>query len=238
MVWLKAELHTHSDDDPQDKLPYSIYDLIDKAKSLNYDILAITLHEKVLEGKRFESAYKYARSKQILIIPGCEANIEGKDVLMYNITEKERKEIKTFNDLRNMKSHWDKKRRNVLIIAAHPYFSILQKASLGKKLCENIGLFDAIEYHYFYLEFLNLNRKSITASRKYRKGLVGNCDVHYLDNLGTTFTLINSQKNIDSVIKAIKSRKIMLRTQPISITKFLLTAIRYLLFHDYTKIFK
>ena len=39
---LKVELHTHTDDDPVDRIPYTIFDLIDRAASLGYGALEVT----------------------------------------------------------------------------------------------------------------------------------------------------------------------------------------------------
>ena len=45
---LKVDLHTHTSDDPVDDVPYSTYELIDRAAQLEYHALAITLHERQL----------------------------------------------------------------------------------------------------------------------------------------------------------------------------------------------
>ncbi len=46
---LKVELHSHTSDDPHDRIPYSAEQLIDRAAALGYDALAITLHDKQLD---------------------------------------------------------------------------------------------------------------------------------------------------------------------------------------------
>lgn len=229
MAWLKAELHTHSKEDPKDDIDYDVFGLIDNAASLGYDVLAVTLHERVLEGKKFNAASAYARSRGLLLIPGCEACIEGKHVLLYNITESERKRIRDFDDLRKMREEWHSKGRNALVVAAHPYFWILPGTALGKMLESNIELFDALEYHYFYTRIFNLNKKMPVLSKRYKKPLLGNCDVHFLENMGSTYTLINADKSIDDVIKAIKNGKIKLKSKPIAFLKMLFTALRHMI---------
>jgi predicted metal-dependent phosphoesterase TrpH len=228
MMSLKAELHAHSSEDPMDELSYDIYKLIDHAKSLNYDVLAITLHERVLEGKEFLSASRYAKSKGILLIPGCEAMIEGKHVLLYNIKDSERKKIMTFNDLRVFKKNIQKTKREILIIAPHPYFYITGSTHLGQKLLKNIDLFDAIEYHYFYSKIFNLNIKAVKMAKQYKKPMVGDCDVHFLDAIGSTYSLINSQYvTINSVIKAIKKGRVKVKTIPINTSNILVTGLKH-----------
>ena len=46
---LKVEFHSHTSDDPQDQIPYSARELIDRAAGLGYDALAITLHNRQLD---------------------------------------------------------------------------------------------------------------------------------------------------------------------------------------------
>src|ERR1051325_656837 len=43
---LKVELHTHTSDDPVDRIPHTVTQLIDRAAFLGYHALAITLHER------------------------------------------------------------------------------------------------------------------------------------------------------------------------------------------------
>ena len=50
---LKVELHSHTADDPHDRIPYSTTQLIDRAAALGYDALAITLHDRQLDSDPF-----------------------------------------------------------------------------------------------------------------------------------------------------------------------------------------
>ena len=43
---VKVELHTHTADDPVDRIPYTSEQLIDRAAAHGYDALSITLHER------------------------------------------------------------------------------------------------------------------------------------------------------------------------------------------------
>ena len=46
---MKVDLHTHSADDPSDRIAYTTHELIDRAAVLGFDALAITLHDKQLD---------------------------------------------------------------------------------------------------------------------------------------------------------------------------------------------
>ena len=66
---LKVELHSHTSDDPVDRIPYSAFQLIDRAATLGYDALAITLHERRLDPRHLAS---YAADRGLVLIPGIE----------------------------------------------------------------------------------------------------------------------------------------------------------------------
>jgi len=205
---LKADLHLHTSEDPYDSfIEYNAKQLIDYAKILGFDVLAITNHTKVTYNKSLE---KYAKEKGILLIPGVEISVEGCDILIYNATQKEVNKIKKISDIKNLK-----KRKNVLIAAPHPYYIY---RSLGKKLEKNISLFDAIEYCHFYTKWMNApNKKAARMAQKYKKPLIGNSDAHHLWRMNTTYTLIDSEKNKNSVIKAIKKGKIRVVSRHLSL---------------------
>jgi len=223
MKYLKADLHCHSGEDKRHKLEYNIYELISSAHRLKYNVLGITFHDKVFEGKAFLKAKRFAQHKGILLIPGCEATIEGKHVLIYNISDKERKKIKTLHDLRKFKIACQKKGRQIMIIAPHPFFNkgivgkIFGRFCLGQKLIKNIDIFDAIEYSFMYVKKFNRNKKAKKVADNYCKPLVGNGDVHSLQNLDKTFSMIYADKNINSIISAVKNNNVKLVTKPLSV---------------------
>src|SRR6185295_12419607 len=110
---LKVELHTHTADDPVDRIPYTTFELIDRAVALGYDALAITLHERQLDLRRL---VPYAADRGLVLIPGVERTIEGKHVLLLNF-KSGAENVRTFSDLAQLKS-----RRAGLVIAPHAYF--------------------------------------------------------------------------------------------------------------------
>ena len=222
MPWLRAEMHTHSSDDPKDGyIAHSSRQLIDKAHAEGYDVLALTLHEKVLSGEKLAALQRYAKSRGIVLIAGCEARIGPKDVLLYNITEAERSDIRTFDDLRALKARRKRSGKDMLVVAPHPYFFFpaFSSALMGR-LEENIDVFDAIEFSMFYNNLLNLNRKALAVAKRFRKPVVGNSDLHILSQIGYTYTLIDAERDPGSVIRAIKAGKVRLKTRPLPLWTF------------------
>lgn len=211
---LKTDLHIHTKEDKQDiHVKYSAKELIDKAAEYNFDIISITHHNKVFYTKGLAD---YAKKKNIILIPGIEKTIKGKHVLIYNITQEQADNINSFEDLKKIKNN------NNLIIAPHPYFF---PHSLRNRLIKHIHLFDAFEYSSLYIKQINLNKKTKRLSRLYNKPLIANSDLHFIDNINYSFSLIDSKKDIESVIRAIKDNKIQLKTKPIKDISFIRTII-------------
>ena len=128
---LKTELHTHIKADPQNGklIKYSAFELIDRAAELNFQVLAITCHDFVYEN---EEAREYARKKGILLLAGMEKTLQGKHTLLYNLSNEEAQQIKTFTELR----YYKKAHPEVLVIAPHPFH--WQWTCLKDKIVEDL----------------------------------------------------------------------------------------------------
>lgn len=216
---LKADFHLHAGEDVFHKLGYTSKELIDHAAAKGFEVLALTFHRDVFFHKELED---YARSKGVLLIPGVEREIEGKEFLLYNVTEEDVEKLKAFKDLTELK-----KKKNILSIAPHPYFG--RANCLGKRLEENIELFDGIEYSHFYLPFFNLNKKARKVAKNKGLALIGNSDAHELKQIGWTYTLIDAKKNLESVFESIRNNKVELRTQPVTIKYFVERILKIIL---------
>ena len=77
----KVQFHAHTKSDPEDCLFHSDKALIDRAKSHNYDVLAITCHNKIAHTQELEA---YAAEKGILLLPGMEKTVEKNHVVIVN----------------------------------------------------------------------------------------------------------------------------------------------------------
>ncbi|MBI2129280.1 PHP domain-containing protein [Candidatus Woesearchaeota archaeon] len=211
---LKADLHIHTDKDPIDRcyIKYSPKELIDYASELGFEVLAITHHRQLYYSKEIAD---YAAKKGILLVPGAEILIEGKEALLYNFKDSEIKKIKTFSDLKKLK------RKNNLVIAPHPFLPHHHFISLFSKLVKNRECFDGIEFCHFYTKFLNFNKKAVKLAHKFKLPLVGNSDLHRLWQMNYTYSLIDSKKDVNSVIAAIKKGKIIVKSRPLPVLVFL-----------------
>ena len=207
MKKLKADLHLHTKEDPQDNVKYNARELIDQAYLKGFDVLAITNHNQVTYD---DYLVEYAKERGILLIPGVEATIDKKHVLLLGMDSSFRK-IKTLHDLKSFKNGAG------LIIAPHPFFPSF--TSLNSKLKKHLDTFDAIEYSHCYLEKINFNKKAEDLAKEFSLPLIGTSDAHSLWQIGTTYSLIEAEKKLESVIAAIKDGKVEIVTEPLSVRK-------------------
>lgn len=206
---LKCQFHTHCHGDPVDNIKHTAKELIDEAARLKYDVLCITCHRKLFFSKKLQ---KYAKKKDILLIPGIEFEINKKHILGINVDQKIT-EVDSFECL----AEYKKSHPDCLIIAPHPFFPT--SYCLKNDLIKNIRLFDAIEISWAYTKTKNYNKKAIELAKQWKKPLVATADCHILKYLDIGYTMVESTKNTSSIFKAIRSGKIQIFSKPTSYFK-------------------
>lgn len=202
---VKVELHSHSSDDPEDVIPYTSRELIDRAAELGYRALAITLHNRQLDLGRLQG---YAEDRGIVLIRGVERTIEGKHVLLLNFPSAAER-VQGFDELAALKS-----RSNGLVVAPHPFFPMPN--CLRSKMDRYADLFDAVEYAYFYTKTCNFNRPAVRWAMTHGKPLLGNGDVHRLGQLGRTYSLVDAPLDAAAICHAIREKRVTVVSDPIS----------------------
>src|ERR671936_485554 len=99
--WIKVDLHIHTLDDPKDVIDYSAHQLLERARALGFGVLAITLHDAVFDRPE---VFADAAAMGILLIPAAEMRLQGADVIVLNIDNKEAASLRTFDDLRRLRA--------------------------------------------------------------------------------------------------------------------------------------
>lgn len=205
---LKAELHTHTSDDPVDFVPYDAATLLDRAADLGFRVLAITLHDRQFDIRQMASR---ARDRGVVLISGIERTLCGKHVLLLNFPAAA-ESVRSFDDVRRLKA-----RSNGLVIAPHPFFPA--GCCLRKHLDRHAELFDAVELNAFYTRAVDFNRRARAWATRHGKPVVGNGDVHRLPQLGTTFSVVDAEPDADAVCNAIREGRVEVRTRPITLAR-------------------
>ena len=202
----------HSGEDPYDGLCYTAAELIDRAAKLDYAAIAVTCHEKVLEDERL---FEHARAKGVLLIRAVEWSVQGRDVLLYNITQRDAERLKTFADLR---AYRRERGEELLVVAPHPCYP--RQHSLGRDLEPNIDLFDAVEYTQIHLAwFDHFNQRAVAIARKHSKPVIANSDAHHLWMFGRHHTLVDAEPTQPAIFRAIRQGKVEPVSPPVTVAE-------------------
>jgi predicted metal-dependent phosphoesterase TrpH len=201
---LKCDLHLHTSEDPKHQLNYSARELIEEASKKGYQVVSITNHNTVTYDQELA---EFAHSKDMLLIPGVEATVMGKHVLIYGVDEMDEQWDKlTFFDLKRLKA------RGAFIVAPHPFYPNYN--CLGNLLERFSTLFDAVEYSHLYTKKLNFNLKAQNFAKSKGMPMLGLSDSHSLKQLNYTYTLIDSEKEMYSIFDAIRENRTTIITRP------------------------
>lgn len=215
---LKVDFHAHTADDPQDYISFSSMELIERAQGLRFDALAITNHDIVTFNAELEN---YAAQRGILLLPGVELTLSHKHVVVINPELDGYPGIHKLEDLAKIKND-----RN-LIIAPHPFYPGFK--CLRSRVEEHMAFFDAVEFSFFYSRHINYNKKATKLAHEYNKPLLGTSDCHNIWQMGLTYTLVEAEKNVPSLLAAVKEGKAELATSPLSLGTMMRVAINFTL---------
>jgi len=225
MITLKASLHLHTKEDPEDGtiITYTAKDLIDQAHQLDFQVLAVTLHNRLYFP---EELREYAQNKGIILLPGVELSLkksswQNTHILIIGVNELPK--IKSLVELKL----WRKQHPKALIIAPHPNFLI---QSLGlKTLTKEADIFDAVEHSWFYTKLFNQNHKTAQVAKKISKPLVATSDMHDNQYLKNDYCLVTAETNSpQDIINAIKKGQIKNVTHPKTIFNIISFVYRFL----------
>lgn len=240
---LKIDLHTHTSGDPIDGyIRHSPRDLVNRAIGQGYGALAITHHTQVFHDPDLR---KYAEDNGLILIPGMEANVNGKHVLLYcdnddpvieelNARSREARGNLNFDQAARLKD--DGLAR--LVVAAHPYFML--PYCLGRDLVAERHLFDFVELSWYHtgielpvslagLNMLNRNQKARLVAGKLGLPTLSTSDTHYLGNFGRAYSTVDAEPDLESILKVLQSKdqtKVTAVSSPMRVKRYMKAAVR------------
>jgi predicted metal-dependent phosphoesterase TrpH len=180
---IRVELHAHTADDPEDRIPYSAETLIAAAAARGYGGLAITLHDAAFDPS---THYAFARRHGVRLLPGIERTIEGAHVLLINFPAAPTLAVRRLDDLAALKAAHPQG----LMVAPHPFYPI--RTALGRRRLDAYAtLWDAIEVNALHVRAVDWNRAAIAWAAAHGRPMVGNGDVHRLMQLGRTWSEVD-----------------------------------------------
>src|SRR5258707_6032778 len=178
--WIKIDLHIHTLDDPKDAVDFSAHQLLERARSLGFRVLAITLHDAVFDRKE---VFPDAAAMGILLIPAAEVRLLGADVIVLNVTAEEIAQVKNFDDLRRLRA---RRGNSSFTIAPHPFYVV--GGSIGSRLFAEIDCFDPIEFCHFHVGPFNPDRRALHVPTRFGKQMMATSDAHRLHAFGRHYT--------------------------------------------------
>jgi predicted metal-dependent phosphoesterase TrpH len=211
---LKVELHAHTSVDPLDAVRHSSRELIDRAAALGYQALAITPHDRYFDPA---ADREYAAARGLVLLPGIERTISHAHILLVNFPPA-CAQVQTLEEIAALK----RAHPQGLVVAPHAFFPT--RSALGRATLDRYAdLFDAVELNALFTSSLDFNGRAAAWARRHGKPLVGNCDVHLLAQLGTTFSLVDAPAEPDAICAAIRAGRVEVRMARLS----LLTAVSH-----------
>lgn len=163
--------------------------LIIYSKKRGLDGVAITDHDTI------RGALGLINNKELMIIPGMEVSTLQGHVLALNVTEPIPPKLNVLETIQKIHE------LNGIAVAAHP--SVVLKG-LRIRMCRELN-FDAVEainsaaFPFFLSTYLN-RRMATTLNLPQ----TGGSDAHYPLEIGSAYTLINADPEIDEIAEAIR----------------------------------
>src|SRR5213592_3280735 len=213
--WIKIDLHIHTLDDPKDAVDFSAHQLLERARSFGFHVLAITLHDAVFNRKE---VFADAAAMGILLIPAAEVRLLGADVIVLNVTAEEVEELKNFKDLRRLRR---RRGNSIFTIVPHPFY--IFGGSIGSRLFAEIDCFDAIEFCHFHIGPFNPNRRAQRVATRFGKPMIATSDAHRLHAFGRHYTSmpVPPDLTVENVFAGLRSGPLRLTSPASSVTDFL-----------------
>jgi len=212
--WIKIDLHIHTLDDPKDAVDFSAHQLLERARSFGFRVLAITLHDAVFDRKE---VFADAAAMGILLIPAAEVRLLGADVIVLNVTAEQIAQVKNFDDLRRLRA---RRGDSIFTVAPHPFYVV--GGSIGSRLFAEIDCFDAIEFCHFHIGPFNPNRRARRVATRFGKPMIATSDAHRLHAFGRHYTSMRMPPNltVENVFSALRTGPLRLTSPASSITDF------------------
>lgn len=182
---VKADLHVHTVYSPDSIITPKALVYFAKKRGLN--AVAVTDHNRV------EGAFKIAKESDFLIIPGTEVSSMHGHIVGLNVGEAIPKGLSANETVDRIHA------AGGIAIACHPF--ALFKGSLKANVSAKFDAIETINARSF--PFNRSSRKAEEAAKIFGLPRVAGTDAHYGPQIGSAYTIIDAEPNVEAIIKAI-----------------------------------
>ena len=186
----RVELHSHCQGDPVDAyLGHTLFEHIDRAKEVGLDAIAVTWHQKICA---VAEAFDYARQRNILLIPGMEADVDQRHLVILNLAEGDLSGTPTWGQIRALRA----RKPGAFVLAPHPFYP--HPSCLGKIMNDHVDAIDAVEWCMIHVHWLpgrvNPNLRAARWAHQHGKSLVACSDAHSLAAIGRNASVVEADE--------------------------------------------
>ena len=182
---VKADLHVHTTYSSDSVITPK--ELVFYAKKRGLTAVAVTDHNQV------EGARKIAKKTDFLIIPGTEVSSMHGHIVGLNVNTLIPRGLSADETVDRIHE------AGGIAITCHPFALI--KGSIGKHVSSKFDAVETINTSTF--PFNRANSKANQLAERLKLPKVAGTDAHYGPVIGLAYTLIDSEANVEAIIKAI-----------------------------------
>ena len=210
MPLFRVELHSHCQGDPVDTyLQHTLFQHIDRAKEAGLDAIAVTWHRKVCA---VDEAFAYARERGVLLIPGMEAEVDRRHLVVLNLAEGDLPPDPTWNQIRALRL----RKPHVFVLAPHPFYP--HPTCLGKTMTAHADCIDAVEWCIIHVGWLpgrvNPNLRAARWAHQHGKTLIATSDAHTLTAIGKNASTVEADElTTEALLTGIRAGRVSFRRQ-------------------------
>lgn len=212
MPTYRVDFHGHCQGDPVDDLEHTIHEHIDHARACGLDAIALTWHGRIFSDA---SAVAYARERGLLLIPGMEADLNGRQhTLVLNVQPDEVPARATLEDLRRLRRNPEQ-----FVLAPHPFYP--HWSCLGSVLDEHPDCFDGVEWCHYHFAWIpaaiSPNERARRWAEKHGKPLIACSDAHNLSGLGKFYSEVDAEElSAPSLFAALRAGRVRFTPEPMT----------------------
>jgi predicted metal-dependent phosphoesterase TrpH len=216
----RVDLHNHCQGDPVDPLTHTIFEHIDQARKVGLDAIAMTWHRRVCSDA---AAFDYARERGLLLIPGMEAEVGGKHVVIVGLRDGDLPGRTNWDEIRALRA----RKPGVIVMAAHPFYP--HPSCLNRRINEGIDCIDVVEWCSLHVNWLpsrvSPNLRAARWAQRHGKPLMACSDAHSPAAIGRTPSTVEAEAlTEEAILDAVRAGRISFPRHSMEVGAFLYRA--------------